>query len=90
MPGGGCLSLKGYLLARLVVLEISDTGIGILQGLNVFELFTTTKPGGSGLGLALVRQIVLAHNGTIEYTSVPTPGHGTSFKVHLPSAEFET
>ena len=90
MPGGGCLTVKGYRLARMIVLEISDTGTGIPQGLNVFELFTTTKPGGSGFGLPVVRQIVLAHNGTINYTDVPMPGHGTTFKVHLPYAEFET
>jgi signal transduction histidine kinase len=90
MPGGGCMSVKGYRLAHMVVLEISDTGTGIPPGLNVFELFTTTKTGGSGLGLPLVRQIVLAHNGTINYTDVPMPGRGTTFKVHLPYAEFET
>ncbi|HEU4343589.1 MAG TPA: ATP-binding protein [Candidatus Binatia bacterium] len=85
MPAGGCLTLKGYHSAQMVVLEIGDTGMGIPEGVDVFELFKTTKPAGSGLGLSVVQQIVLAHNGTIAYTT--QPGHGTTFKVCLPAAE---
>lgn len=84
MREGGCLTLKAYRSGWMVVLEISDTGIGVPDGLNIFELFKTTKSGGSGLGLPLVRQIVSAHNGTIDYTS--EPGCGTTFKVCLPVA----
>jgi signal transduction histidine kinase len=87
MPDGGYLTVKGYHFARTVVLEIRDTGTGIPQNLDVFELFRTTKPDGTGLGLPLVRQIVSAHNGTINYTSVPGPGHRTTFKISLPAAE---
>jgi len=58
MPDGGCLTVKGYRCAQMVVLEISDTGAGIPEGVDVFELFRTTKRGGSGLGLPLARQIV--------------------------------
>jgi signal transduction histidine kinase len=85
MPDGGDLTIKGYHLAQKVVLEISDTGAGIPEGVDVFELFRTTKPRGSGLGLPLVRQIVSAHNGTINYTT--EPGHGTTFKISLPAAD---
>jgi signal transduction histidine kinase len=85
MPRGGRLTLRGYRAERSVILEISDTGIGMPEGVDVFELFTTTKPGGSGLGLPLVREIVSAHKGTLAYTS--DPGHGTAFKVSLPAAE---
>ena len=88
MPDGGCLSVKGYRFAQMVVLEISDTGAGIPEGLDVFELFRTTKRGGSGLGLPLVRQIVSAHNGTIKYTSEPS--RGTTFTLCLPAADLET
>jgi signal transduction histidine kinase len=88
MPDGGYLTVKGYHFARMVFLEISDTGAGIAEGLDVFELFKTTKTHGSGLGLPLVWQIISAHNGTIKYAS--EPGHGTTFKVHLPAADFET
>jgi signal transduction histidine kinase len=69
MPNGGCLTLKGYRSQGMVVLEISDTGVGVPEGLNIFELFKTTKPGGTGIGLPLVQQIVLANNGTIAYKS---------------------
>jgi two-component system sensor histidine kinase HydH len=87
MPDGGYLTVKGYHCAQTVVLEISDTGTGIPESLDVFELFRTTKPGGSGLGLPLVCQIVSAHKGTIKYTSVLGPGHGTTFKVFFPAAD---
>jgi signal transduction histidine kinase len=85
MPGGGCLTLKGYRSQGMVVLEISDTGVGVPEGLNIFELFKTTKPGGTGIGLPLVQQIVSAHNGTIAYKS--QPGHGATFKVSLHISE---
>jgi signal transduction histidine kinase len=85
MPHGGCLTLKGYRSRGMVVLEISDTGVGVTEGLNIFELFKTSKPGGTGIGLALVQQIVSAHNGTIAYES--QPGHGAMFKVSLPIYE---
>lgn len=83
MPTGGYLGLKVYPAGPAVVLEISDTGIGLPGGLDIFELFTTTKPDGSGLGLPLVREIVSAHKGTINYTT--EPGHGTTFKIYLPA-----
>lgn len=82
MRGGGCLMVKAYRSALMVVLEISDDGIGVAHGVNIFELFKTTKPCGSGLGLPVVQQIVSAHNGTINYTT--EAGQGTTFKVCLP------
>jgi signal transduction histidine kinase len=83
MPEGGCLTLKGYLSsADTLVLEITDTGIGIPQDMDVFEIFRTTKPDGTGLGLPLVSQIVSAHRGTVDYFS--EPGRGTTFSLSLP------
>ena len=75
--------VKAYLSELMVVLEISDDGIGVAHGVNIFELFKTTKPCGSGLGLPVVQQIVSAHNGTITYTT--GAGQGTTFKVCLPA-----
>ena len=83
MPHGGCRTLRGYLSsADTLALELSDTGIGIPEGMEVFEIFRTTKPDGTGLGLPLVNQIVSAHRGTIDYCS--QPGKGTTFKLTLP------
>lgn len=81
MPNGGCLTLKCYRARGMVVLEITDDGVGVPDDVNIFELFKTTKPGGTGLGLPLVHQIVSAHNGTIAYKS--KPGRGATFKVSL-------
>ena len=81
MPKGGDLNIRCYSLGTTVILEIADTGTGIQQGLDPFALFKTTKADGTGLGLPIVEQIVLAHNGTIEYTS--EPGRGTTFKIVL-------
>lgn len=84
MPQGGDLTLRCYSLDETVVLEIADSGRGIPAGLDVFGLFKTTKAGGGGLGLPIVEQIVLDHNGTIDYTS--EPGRGTTFRIVLPAA----
>ena len=82
MPKGGDLNIRFYSLATTVILEIADTGIGMPAGLDPFALFKTTKADGTGLGLPIVEQIVLAHKGKIEYTS--EPGRGTTFKIVLP------
>jgi signal transduction histidine kinase len=84
MPEGGHLSIKSYCSGDMVVLEIRDDGVGIPVRANIFALYKTTKAGGSGLGLHVVEHIVLAHSGTIDYTS--EPGSGTTFKIVLPIA----
>ena len=83
MPLGGLLTLRGYQSEGRIFLEISDTGAGIADGLEVFEPFHTTKDRRSGLGLPIVSQIISGHNGTIEYVS--NPGQGTTFKIGLPA-----
>jgi signal transduction histidine kinase len=65
-----------------VAIQIKDTGIGIAPGSDVFQPFFTTKKEGTGLGLIIVRQIILAHRGTIVYDS--EPGQGTTFHITLP------
>jgi PAS domain S-box-containing protein len=82
MPNGGTLTLRGYLAGENICLEIADTGVGIAEGVDIFELFTTTKPSGTGVGLALVRQMISAHGGTITYVS--EPNQGTTFFLLLP------
>jgi len=68
------------------VVTIADTGQGIPEDvqLRLFQPFVSTKrhKGGTGLGLALSRNIVTAHGGEIHFTS--RPGEGTAFTVTLP------
>ncbi len=84
MPGGGEVTVEsgatdGY--ARLVV---RDTGPGLPEGVDVFQLFVTTKPKGTGLGLSIVQQIVLQHGGEIAVAS--EAGKGAAFTISLPLA----
>jgi two-component system cell cycle sensor histidine kinase/response regulator CckA len=67
-----------------VALEVSDTGEGIAPALRarVFEPFFTSKPSGSGLGLAAVLGIVSAHRGVIRVAD--EPGGGALFQVLIP------
>jgi nitrogen fixation/metabolism regulation signal transduction histidine kinase len=76
-----CLSPKVILNAFLnkrghVVIEMSDNGTGIHEeiGNKVFVPFYTTKQQGSGVGLALTRQVMLAHGGAIKYEKIETGG----------------
>jgi two-component system, NtrC family, sensor histidine kinase HydH len=85
MPEGGLVRLVSERedngLARVTV---SDTGVGVAaEDLDrIFSAYFTTKPGGSGIGLALVRRVVEMHNGAIEVVS--TVGQGTSFILRVP------
>jgi len=67
------------------VISIIDPGRGMDEALleRIFEPFFTTRPEGNGLGLALVREIVLDHGGAVNVQSAP--GAGTRFDVWLPS-----
>lgn len=82
MPNGGTLTVAARASDGSVAIHIKDTGIGIAPGSDVFQPFFTTKKEGTGLGLIIVRQIILAHRGTIVYDS--EPGEGTTFHITLP------
>jgi signal transduction histidine kinase len=66
------------------VVEVEDDGPGIPSGIRdrIFEPFVSTRPGGTGMGLAICRQIVAEHGGTIAVAS--EPGR-TIFTVRLPA-----
>jgi two-component system sensor histidine kinase HydH len=84
MPQGGTLTLRGQRTATHVQLQVQDTGSGIPaeQLTAIFEPLYTTKPGGTGLGLYIVQEIVAAHGGQITMESVV--GQGTTLTVMLP------
>ncbi|MEK6679969.1 MAG: ATP-binding protein [Nitrospirota bacterium] len=91
MSEGGELKVEGRYHAadgidKMVEIAIMDTGAGIPKDKidKIFLPFFTTKPKGTGLGLALVHKIILSHNGRIEVES--EEGKGTTFKIFLPAA----
>lgn len=71
--------------AERVEIRVEDEGAGIPEGADVFVPFFTTKPGGSGIGLALCRQIADAHHGTV--TLANRPSGGCVATVRLPLGE---
>ena len=83
MPEGGLVTLESGLVDGRARLTVRDTGPGLPAGVDVFQLFVTTKPKGTGLGLSIVQQIVLQHGGDI--VAAPGPdGRGACFTLTLP------
>jgi signal transduction histidine kinase len=84
MPNGGDLRIECGVHEEQAEIRISDTGVGIPPELRdkIFRLYYTTKPQGSGIGLAMTFRIVQLHDGTIDFTS--ERGKGTTFVVRLP------
>jgi len=85
MPQGGTLTLACVRTAREVHLRVRDSGIGMPaeQVLRIFEPLYTTKPGGTGLGLYIVQEILVAHEGRVTVESVE--GQGTTFTFTFPA-----
>ncbi len=69
-------------------LTVEDTGEGMAPALKyrIFDLFFTTKAGGTGIGLPIIKKIIEAHGGSIDVSS--KPGKGSKFTVFLPRPEF--
>jgi PAS domain S-box-containing protein len=86
MPTGGQLQLTLSRRGEMAEITVGDTGKGIPpeNRQKVFQLFFTTRPGGSGIGLASTFRIVQLHNGSIDFTS--EVGRGTTFRIELPLA----
>jgi signal transduction histidine kinase/PAS domain-containing protein len=85
MPDGGTLRVACRAASRhRVEIQVEDTGVGIPpENLGrIFDLYFTTKPKGSGIGLSMVFRIVQLHGGEVEVES--TPGAGTTFKLSFP------
>ena len=86
MRDGGTLTMRTRNVDARVILEVEDTGPGILpEHLDrIWDPFFTTKPigQGTGLGLSITRQVVGRQDGTIRVET--RPGHGARFIVELP------
>jgi signal transduction histidine kinase len=83
---GGTVTLTGQSTAAQVQVQVRDTGSGIpaAQLSRIFEPLQTTKPGGTGLGLYIVQQIVAAHGGQVTVDS--QVGQGTTVTITVPRA----
>jgi PAS domain S-box-containing protein len=90
----GTITITLRRTGRQIEFEIADTGVGIRREVLpfIFDRFrqadssTTRTYGGLGLGLAIVRNIVELHGGTVHAASAGE-GHGATFTIHLPTAD---
>jgi signal transduction histidine kinase len=84
MPQGGTLTLECVRTATAVQLRVADSGTGIPAEhvTRIFEPLYTTKPGGTGMGLYIVQETLIAHGGRVTVESVE--GQGSTFTFMLP------
>jgi PAS domain S-box-containing protein len=87
MTDGGQLTISAKRDEGMVVVEVQDTGSGIPREAQekIFELYFTTKQGGSGIGLAQTYQVMQWHYGSVDFETVE--GKGTKFRLCIPLAE---
>ncbi len=82
----GRVRLEGARQNNRITIRVRDNGPGIPAELRnkVFQLYFSTRPGGSGIGLATAFRIVQMHNGSMDFVS--EVGRGTTFVIDLPQA----
>lgn len=87
MPKGGRVEVSTRAASGAIEIDVRDHGHGLpeVESERIFEPLFTTKPGGSGLGLAVSRQIVIAHGGKLEASNAE--GGGARFRFTLVAAE---
>jgi len=87
MPEGGTLRLTVKRDGDNALITVRDQGAGIPENIRdkIFNLYFTTKKGGSGIGLAMAYRVVQLHHGSLEFTSIID--HGTTFYLRFPLAE---
>ena len=85
-PAGARVTLGLRRSGEFAVISVADSGKGIPpeDQKKIFQLFFTTRPGGTGIGLANTFRFVQLHNGRIEFES--ESGKGTTFRLELPLA----
>ncbi len=88
-PEGGQVTITLRTSPAEHAIEVCDTGGGIAPEHlpRIFDLYFTTKPDGTGVGLAVSQQVVAGHGGRIDVES--TPGAGTRMTVRLPGSRQE-
>jgi len=86
MPQGGVLTISAARENNMIMAEVQDQGGGIPKEVHdkIFELYFTTKKGGSGIGLAQTYQILQWHYGSVDFESAEN--HGTVFRFQIPAA----
>jgi signal transduction histidine kinase len=84
MPDGGRLDVMLLEEGKSAIIQIQDEGSGISEELRekIFDLYFTTKKGGSGIGLAMTYRILQLHHGSIDVQS--EVGRGTVFQLRIP------
>src|ERR1700677_3188548 len=82
-PANGEVTIEWKIASQAIIVLIQDNGIGLTNPSNLFVPFYTTKPGGSGIGLALARQICEAHGGVLQVAN-RTDGPGCGAEIRLP------
>ena len=84
MKDGGTLTVRAKPLNEGVQIDVEDTGQGVKpeQLDKIFDLFFSTKEGGTGVGLTITKQVIEGHGGYIDVES--NPGQGTKFSIVLP------
>ena len=89
MPHGGEITVSATRAPGGVEIEVRDRGEGIPpeRKEKLFDLFHSTKERGTGLGLPLTQQIVVAHRGVIRCEDAP--GGGTVFRMTFPSTDVD-
>lgn len=87
MPDGGRLGVRSFVAHDAVAVAIADSGDGVDEAVEfrLFEPFATTKPSGSGIGLAVSHALVQGNGGRIDVASIR--GTGACFTVYLPRTE---
>jgi len=85
-PAGETVMVRSALGERNITIEVVDRGCGIPpdQKENIFVPFFTTKKEGVGLGLSMVKNIVSAHHGSVEFFDNRNPSQGVTFRITLP------
>ena len=82
-PANGQVTITWRMAPSAILILIEDNGIGLTNPSNLFVPFYTTKPGGSGIGLALARQICEAHGGVLQIAN-RLNGQGCGAEIRLP------